>query len=274
MICQALKRRGLYVQPCQKCLHCRVNKKTEWTSRLVLESLCHPFSTFITLTYRNEDLPPNGDLCPRDLQLFLKRLRSRVRYLNGPAFRFFACGEYGEREKRAHYHVLLFGLSLSPDLVESCWGKGFVTCTEGNVQRMRYVANYVVKKFKSNERYEGRVKPFIRVSNRPGLGVPAVQGLVKMLTKDHTEFGDVPRSWVHQGKQLPLGRLVRQRLREAAFADWSLAMRDHAKADEAFWMLQVLTLDQALVDRMMVESQKSAQGAGRVLHEIAERESI
>lgn len=274
MICQALKKRGLYVQPCKKCLHCRVNKKSEWVSRLVLEAMCHPVSSFITLTYNNDHLPPRGDLHPPDLAGFFKRLRARVHYLGGPRFRFFAVGEYGEREKRAHYHALVFGIGLTHDLVDSCWGKGFVTVSEGNYGRMAYVSGYVVKKFKSESRYEGRVKPFIRVSNRPGLGVPAVAALARLVTKEHMEFGDVPRAWVHEGKQRPLGRLIRQRLRQAAFGDWSTAMRDEARETEGYWMWQLLNLDDSTVEKMLVESEKAAQGAERVLHEIALREEI
>lgn len=274
MICQALKRRGLYVQPCQKCLHCRVNKKSEWVSRLVLESMCHRVSSFVTLTYADEYLPPGGSLEPADLRDFLKRLRSRLAYLGGPRFRFFACGEYGERSSRAHYHVLFFGVGLTKELLTDVWGKGHVDVKPGDYSRMAYVAGYVVKKFNQANRYEGRIKPFIRCSNRPGLGVPAVGALARMITKEHTEFGDVPRSWVHEGKQRPLGRLVRQRLREAAFGDWSGAMRDEAKAQESYWMYQLLHLDQTTVERMLVESEKAAQVGGRVLMEIAGKETL
>ena len=38
--------------------------------------------------------------------------------------RYFACGEYGDRTARPHYHAIVFGLSLSSDdkqMVKDSW---------------------------------------------------------------------------------------------------------------------------------------------------------
>lgn len=68
---------------------CRINKRRIWTTRLFLESLVHRSSIFFTLTYRDECLPEGGNLNPRDMTLFLKRLRKAVAPLR---IRFFIVG--------------------------------------------------------------------------------------------------------------------------------------------------------------------------------------
>ena len=73
----------------------------------------HPTSCFLTLTYDDVHLPFYGQLVKSDLQKFFKRLRKNV----GP-FRYVACGEYGERSRRPHFHVALFGLDFVADRIE------------------------------------------------------------------------------------------------------------------------------------------------------------
>lgn len=265
--------------PCGKCLHCRVNKKSEWTSRLILEAASHPVTTFITLTYKPECLPDadkfeGGNLRPGDLSGFLKRLRSRLDYAGGPKVRFFGVGEYGSRGKRAHYHALIFGASVPHQLVDEAWGLGRVDAQVAGGGALAYCCGYVVKKFLNQTDYEGRVKPFTRVSRRPGLGVPAVRALASLVGSEHLEFGDVPRMWVHEGRQRPLGRTVRAHLREMLFPGGADDVREVARETSAHWMWKVLALSEAEVSRMMVESEKAAQLGLRELQRIAQLETI
>lgn len=95
--------------PCQKCLRCRLNRSADWAVRCVHEAALHSRNSFITITYNDQYLPANGSLVQRDYQLFLKRLRRSF----GP-FRYYMCGEYGEKGLRPHYHFCLFGLDF-PD---------------------------------------------------------------------------------------------------------------------------------------------------------------
>ena len=102
-----------------------------------------------------------------------------------------ACGEYGGKKYRPHYHMIIFGLH-PPDLkVERCqtggkksimhyssewltqkWGMGLVDIEEGNFGSARYVAGYIAKKHKDKGLYEalGIVKPYNVMSRRPGIG--------------------------------------------------------------------------------------------------------
>lgn len=154
------------------------------------ENQLHKESCFLTLTYNNEKLPYNfvrPTLRPRDLQLFLKRLRKAE---NGKRIRFFACGEYGERTYRPHYHALIFGhdfedkkyfntengnKTYTSDNLDSIWGHG--NCLIGNVtfESAAYVARYIMDKKLgpgSDKWYEQHAieKEFVRMSRRPGIG--------------------------------------------------------------------------------------------------------
>ncbi len=113
---------------------------------------------FITLTYSDDNLPPNGSLQKKDWQDFAKRLRHEW----GP-FRFQMCGEYGEtRTKRGHFHAIIYGqdfpdkiyshttpeghkLYVSPSL-DRIWGKGLHAIGSVSHDSISYVAGYINKK--------------------------------------------------------------------------------------------------------------------------------
>lgn len=162
--------------PCGQCLPCRINKRRQWTTRLVLESFCHEESSFFTFTYNDENLPFTETGLPtldsRQFQLFMKRLRKALPF----SIRFYAAGEYGTKSRRPHYHAVFFGLPASYyPMVSRCWtsqtsntvSQCFIchdkrtadpvfsfTSSLGNcyfghdcsVEAMQYVAGYVTKK--------------------------------------------------------------------------------------------------------------------------------
>jgi len=144
----------------------------------------HADSAFLTLTYRPECIPSNYSLRKRDLQLFMKRLRKTRP--NG--LRFFACGEYGERTLRPHYHVLLFNtyfpdqkfhknagenkLYASAEL-DGLWQNGDCLVGDVSFESCAYVARYVMKKVTGPpavDHYRGREPEFLVMSRRPGIG--------------------------------------------------------------------------------------------------------
>ena len=140
--------------PCGTCLGCREAQALTWTIRLKHEMRSHSRSTFLTLTYAdNGDLPT---LNIQHLQKFWKRLRKHVSART--TVKYFACGEYGDKTKRAHYHAAVFGLEQFPDstrwdadntvseTLNGLWTHGLVTQSELNHDRIAYVAGYVLKK--------------------------------------------------------------------------------------------------------------------------------
>jgi len=185
--------------PCGRCIGCRLERSRQCAVRLMHECSVHADSSFVTLTYADEFLPPHGSLPPpprRDLQLFFKRLR---KFFGGERISYFAVGEYGDSTWRPHYHACLFGVWF-PDQVERkagsggaplyqsptldrLWGLG--ECLVGGVsfESAAYVARYSVKKVngeKAPAHYErvdsetGEVfylePEFMLCSTRPGIG--------------------------------------------------------------------------------------------------------
>lgn len=102
---------------CGQCMECRLAYSREWAIRITHEMQMHDRSCFLTLTYDEAHLPRFGQLYKRDLQLFFKRLRK----FSGP-FRYVACGEYGELNRRPHFHAAIFGLDFLSDRIE--YGEG------------------------------------------------------------------------------------------------------------------------------------------------------
>ena len=212
--------------PCGQCLPCRINKRRVWTLRLMLERLLHEKASFITLTYSDENLPYDTEyqetLCKRDLQLFFKRLRFHFRV----PVRFYACGEYGEKSHRPHYHAILFGVDafdLDPEwllyegksgpsiyghkhsTLYDLWQYGLVHVGECSRQSIQYVAGYVTKKFVVTKT-DTRQKEFSLMSRRPGIAAGAIEAVVGAL-KDVPESGFTGQLRV-DGKKWPMGRYL------------------------------------------------------------------
>lgn len=142
--------------PCGRCPACKKRTTQEWALRLVHELSLHPTACFITLTYDEEHLPKGYDLVLRDWQLFAKRLRKA----KGP-FRYYTCGEYGEKFSRPHWHSILFscdfedkrrgeGRWVSQEL-EEIWGNGRTEGGDVTYASCAYVAGYVRKKLNAAE---------------------------------------------------------------------------------------------------------------------------
>lgn len=163
---------------CGKCLECLQSQSVEWALRIMLESKLYDQNCCITLTYDNEHVDPDFLLCRRDIQLFNKSLRKR---LSPRKVRVFYSGEYGEKLGRPHFHLIVF--NWFPDdvvpmfirngqqfynspLVRSIWCRGNVLVGSLTYNTAFYCAKYL-QKFKGTEK---SVKPFVGMSNRPGIG--------------------------------------------------------------------------------------------------------
>lgn len=170
---------------CGQCLGCRMKRAQEWAIRCVQEAQGYKDNCFMTLTYRDTDIPYAGSLRPKDFTDFMKRLRKRI---SPTKIRFFQCGEYGENLGRPHHHCLIFG--WKPDdlklrrvdgdkrlyqssLIDDLWGKGYVWIGDITVESASYCAKYIMKKVtgaNADSHYNGRVPEYITMSRRPGIG--------------------------------------------------------------------------------------------------------
>lgn len=168
--------------PCGKCPGCKLEHSRQWAVRCMHEKRLHTDSCFVTLTYSDDNLPPGNTLVLADLQNFLKRLRHET----GAGLRFFACGEYGSRTSRPHYHLLLLNSDFADkkpvsrgsaySLYESAslsrlWTAGHHSIGDVTFESAAYVARYCMKKNQNGKTVsDGRLPEFITMSRRPGLG--------------------------------------------------------------------------------------------------------
>lgn len=161
------------------------------------ESQLYEENCFLTLTYADENLPSNGSISRREMQLFIKRLRKKIRPRK---IRYVYCGEYGDKTKRPHYHALIFNYDFSRDRkphsrnrdgqylytsaeLESVWTHGHALIGSLTFESAAYVARYCLKKVTGKaaaEAYE-RLDPstgeifniepeFFGMSLKPGIG--------------------------------------------------------------------------------------------------------
>lgn len=146
----------------------------------------HEDNAFITLTYRQEEIPDGHTLRVRDFQLFIKRLRKR---LPGP-LSYFHCGEYGERFGRPHYHAAVFGEGFLEDRIElpktakgyaqwtspllsEVWGLGRVAVMDLTFDSAQYLAKYITVKVtgdKAEAHYAGKLPEYATMSKKPAIG--------------------------------------------------------------------------------------------------------
>lgn len=232
--------------PCGQCIGCRLDRAHEWAVRCMHEAQFHEVSSFLTLTYGPESLPSPPSVDVRELQLFLKRLRSHLSPLR---VRFLACGEYGDLRERPHYHVLLFGYAFERDRkfhtgsdkgtlwtseeLDKLWGHGQCKIGGLSYQSAGYVARYSLKKVTGDraatayqwiDKTTGELhelKPeFLVMSRNPGIGRAWI---------DQFERDVFPDDFVVvQGHKAPVPRYYTKRLAE--FAQKEVKAERKAKA--------------------------------------------
>jgi len=228
--------------PCRQCNQCRITRRREKTTRLVLEAKEHIDVLFVTLSYHNDFLPvdlynpvtgeliashPTGCLDKRALQLFNKRLRNRLPF---GSYRFWAVGEYGDKKWRPHYHLVMFGLSYKDRaLIHEAWsdpntGKLFCDPARIDIQIPKkdwdvaqYCASYVMKKLTNpkDDRLDGRPPEFFLSSK--GIGLGFVDKITSALQSKSGQIyiemhQDIPRVAIIEGKRMPLDRYMRKKI--------------------------------------------------------------
>lgn len=192
---------------CGQCFGCRLERSRQTAMRCIHEAKTHKFNSFVTLTYADEHLPRRyntgqrderglivygGTLVKDDCQRFLKRLRKSLGkewMTNDPwlwspqagkaamglrpiprTMRYYMAGEYGDKYRRPHYHLCLFGIDFADKLLHKrtpqghklytsnelnrLWPYGFSTIGELTFETAAYTARYVMKKINGRKRKE------------------------------------------------------------------------------------------------------------------------
>lgn len=195
--------------PCGRCIGCRLKYSRDWADRCMAEASYHKDNMFLTLTYDDDHLPeplPGSEIHPlvkKDVQKFMKDLRER---LYPKKVRFFAAGEYGSKNMRPHYHLLIFGftpediklhhkdlkngwLYFTSDFISSIWRNGFHIITDLTWETCAYTARYILKKQKgvNSSIYDDYNFPpeFTLMSRKPGIGAQYFYDHPDIVLKDH-----------------------------------------------------------------------------------------
>ena len=146
-----------FAMKCRKCYECTQEKAREWGLRNMMEQDDINIGCFITLTYSEENNPVV--LLKKDLQDFKHRLRKHLKRKCGiPQIRTYDCGEYGSKNYRPHFHMLIHGFNFPDkylngksdrghniyncDMLEKIWGRGLVTIQDMTISAAAYCARY------------------------------------------------------------------------------------------------------------------------------------
>jgi len=176
--------------PCGKCVNCKKRRSRHWVFRLQEETKVSSSVSFLTLTYDDENLPKteNGfaTIRKKDFQSWMKRFRQECpRSKNNTRIKYYAVGEYGEKNDRPHYHAVLFNVPHSiirnPQKVVDTWKQGIIELEypRNNAKTTNYVTGYITKStFERRDHYDlntglitedDRVKDFSLMSK--GMGI-------------------------------------------------------------------------------------------------------
>lgn len=180
--------------PCGKCPQCLSRRISGWSFRLMQEERVSDSSYFITLTYDTDHVPLTDrgymGLSKRDVQLFFKKLRKAHSKSepNGSPIKYYACGEYGEKTYRPHYHAIIY--NIKPELMfghqerlllkmsdydgasqVKCkqWENGLVTVGKVSLASVGYTLKYMCKEKRIPlHRNDDRLPEFSLMSKKLG----------------------------------------------------------------------------------------------------------
>lgn len=168
--------------PCGKCLACRLNRAKEKAIRCIHEAQMHDDNIFLTLTYNDESLK-SSKLIYKDFQDFIKRLRKHT----NNTISYMVTGEYGEKNKRPHWHAIIFNyaptdatIGYTSDrgdkvyfskAIDNLWGKGKTEFGSVTIESAGYVARYAAKKLVHGDDSTHEYHPIHRTSKIRPIGL-------------------------------------------------------------------------------------------------------
>lgn len=169
--------------------------------------------------YYTQDVKKTGWL----ITLFMKKLRKELDKKN-IKFSYFAVGEHGDKKKRAHWHIIFFGIDNKilkgvcignsgkgkeiyySKLIEKCWNYdkmniGIHTISDVNSKTIKYVANYTMKKMYKNEKE--KYPTIMRFSNQSKIGIKYARKYHKGLRNGYILDGDnikytIPNAYLNE----------------------------------------------------------------------------
>jgi len=168
--------------PCGKCISCRLEYARQWAIRCIHEAQMHEQNSFITLTYDDQNLV-SPKLIYKHFQDFMKRLRRKNPHLN---IGVFVTGEYGEINKRPHWHAIIFNYRphdciykysnhrgdkiYSSAELTTLWPYGQSDVGSVTLESAGYCARYAAKKLVHGHDDQHDYKPISKKSNKHAIG--------------------------------------------------------------------------------------------------------
>lgn len=182
----------------------------KYLTRLINEN----FTTkdmWLTLTYDNEHLPPEGDTdaAIKNVQRFIKRVNYQRKKRNLGNARYIYITAYNPNEKiRWHHHIVMDG-DMERDIVEKCWkqgGRNEARWLQEDEDGLSGIAAYIVgenNRIKGERRWnssQGLRDPEIKVvhSKRPTAkdgSYKKIATYVEQMRKGHEEVRQQMEKW-------------------------------------------------------------------------------
>lgn len=167
---------------CRKCLPCRLNISVEKSVRVMHEAKIYGDNNiFLTLTYEEQNLS-SPKLQYKEFQDFMRELRRKTKR----TIPYMVTGEYGEIEKRPHWHAILFNYKPSDGehhytnkrgdkvftskFINSIWKKGHADYGSVTKESAAYVGRYAAKKLVHGKDQEHDYHPIHKTSSKHAIG--------------------------------------------------------------------------------------------------------
>lgn len=170
-------KKGVTSFSCGACPECLKRKASRWALRAFYEAQEHDNNIAVCLTYDSYVRDSRGNIIgervsdlscnKRDVQLFIKRVRKKY----GNNVKYIASAEHGKRTNRAHYHVLLFGVTFDDcvpykrskrgnliyksNTLNKLWKHGICTVDSLHVNSAvaRYCTKYAIKDSRASDTF-------------------------------------------------------------------------------------------------------------------------
>lgn len=181
----------------------------KYVERLINENFDNR-DIWITLTYDNEHLPPDGDIdaAIKNVQNYIRRINYQRKKRGLANAKYIYVTAYNpDAEIRWHHHVVMDG-ALDMETVEACWqqsSRNEVRHLQKDENGLSGIANYIVEeknRIRSEKRWnssQGLRDPRIRVvhSKRPAFGgsYRKIGSFVDGMVKNRDSIPDVLAKW-------------------------------------------------------------------------------
>ena len=181
----------------------------KYVERLINENFSDR-DIWMTLTYDDEHLPPDGDVdaAIKNVQKYIRRINYQRKKRGLPNAKYVYVTAYNpDAEIRWHHHIVMDG-ALDMETVESCWkqsSRNEVRRLQTDENGLSGMANYIVEeknRVPSERRWnssQGLRDPRIKVvhSKRPAAGgsYKKIGSFVDKMVKDRDSIPEILKKW-------------------------------------------------------------------------------